>query len=266
MEVNSISKGYRRFNEDLVTVVKDHLFMVIDSATGLTEPFNSPSDGVYLASNVKEYILNLYKSGKLEARTFEKKMNVLSRRLFKRFIKGMNQIPERYQFPSASISLCFINVCDVHIFSIGDTSTYVRDKSGKGKYISDKSIPLMDKDVVNSGLNINNGLDVLRKNRTRLNRNGRKPSFSLYKNPHLKFKHYKFDIRKLDEVYLCSDGYYQAFNVFHLYKTRKALFSHEIDLQDVYKSVMTQSMIDKDMKKYPRVKQIDDISAIRVTF
>ena len=58
MEVNSLSKGYRHFNEDEVLVIKDHLFMVVDAATGLGEQYNKPSDGVFLAKEIKQQVFS----------------------------------------------------------------------------------------------------------------------------------------------------------------------------------------------------------------
>lgn len=267
MEVNSLTKGYRHFNEDAVAVVKDHLFVVIDAATGLDQNYFEPSDGVFLAKELKEQILGLYHSGKLLPKTFEKEMNLVSKRIYRKYIKGhKKELSERYQFPNASIAICYIDICDVHIFSIGDTSSFVRFKNNKVRYISDRSIPLIDKKLASEGININNGLDILKENRNRLNRRGRKATFGIYKNPHLKFKHELFDIRDLSEVYLCSDGYYEAFDTFKIYKTRRELFNLKVDLQDVYNNIVKVANTDKELKKYPRIKMVDDISAIRVVF
>ena len=267
MEVNSLSKGYRHFNEDEVLVIKDHLFVVIDAATGLGAQYNEPSDGVFLAKELKEEINNLYHSGKLNAKTFAKEMNLISKRIYRRFIKGhKKELTERYQYPNASIAICYIDICDVHIFSIGDTSSFIRFKNNKVRYISDRSIPILDRKTAEQGYNINNGIEVLKENRNRVNRRGRKPSFGLYKNPKLKFKHELFDIRDLSEVYLCSDGYYEAFEIFKIYKTRRELFSLKVDLQDVYKNIVKIANSDPELKKYPRLKPVDDISAIRVVF
>ena len=267
MEVNSLSKGYRHFNEDTVLVIKDHLFMVIDAATGLGEKIFEPSDGVFLAQELKNEVLNLYHSGKFNAKTFTKEMNLISKRIYRKFIKGHRKdLTERYQFPNASVAICYIDICDVHIFSIGDVSSFIRFKNNKVRYISDRSMPILDRKVAEQGINISNGLEVLRKNRNKVNRRGRKPSFGLYKNPKLKFKHELFDIRDLSEVYLCSDGYYEAFDVFKIYKTRRELFNIRVDLQDVYKNIVKVANNDPDLKKYPRIKPVDDISAIRVVF
>ena len=267
MEVNSLSKGYRHFNEDEVLVIKDHLFMVVDAATGLGEQYNKPSDGVFLAKEIKQQVLNLYHSGKFNAKTFNKEMNLISKRIYRKFIKGhRNELTERYQFPNASIAICFIDICDVHIFSIGDTSSFIRFKNNKVRYISDRSIPILDRKTALQGINITNGVETLRENRNRVNRRGRKASFGIYKNPKLKFKHELFDIRDLSEVYLCSDGYYEAFDVFKIYKNRRELFNLKVDLQDVYKNIVKYANSDPELKKYPRIKPVDDISAIRVVF
>ena len=267
MEVNSLSKGYRHFNEDAVLVIKDHLFVVIDAATGLGEKFHEPSDGVFLAKELKEELLKLYQSGKFLAKTFDKEINLISKRIYRRFIKGhRKELTERYQYPNASVAICFIDVCDVHIFSIGDVSSFIRFKNNKVRYVSDRSMPILDRQMAEQGININNGLEQLRENRNRVNRRGRKPSFGIYKNPKLKFKHELFDIRDLSEVYLCSDGYYEAFDIFKIYKTRRELFNIKVDLQDVYKNVVKYANSDPELKKYPRIKPVDDISAIRVVF
>ena len=267
MEVNSLSKGYRHYNEDEVLVIKDHLFVVIDAATGLGDKFHEPSDGVFLAKELKEEIHNLYNQRKINPKTFDKEMNFISKRIYRKFIKGhRNELTERYQFPNASVSICYIDVCDVHIFSIGDTSSFIRFKNNKARYISDRSIPLIDQKLAKQGVNLSNGVDQLKATRNQLNRRGRKPTFGIYKHPHLKFKHELFDIRDLSEVFLCSDGYYEAFSTFKIYKTRRELFSTDIDLQEVYRQVVDLANQDKDLKKYPRIKLVDDISAIRVVF
>lgn len=272
MEVNSINKGYRKYNEDVVVVIKDHLFIIIDSATGLTEPFNSPSDGVYLANKLKEEILIRYKENKLKGKTFVKEMNRISNKIYKDFIKGHKiDCHDRYQFPNASIAVCLIEVCDVHIYSIGDASTFIRFNNNQCKYISDKSIPLMDKKVVENyhkqGIfDFYQMLDKLKENRNLLNKNGRKATFSLYKKAHLKWKYTLLDIRDLKELYLCSDGYYSAFEELRIFKSRKELFSKKNDLQDVYRLIVKESERKDTLKEHPRLKKIDDISAIRIVF
>ena len=271
MEINSISIPYRSFNEDGVVVVKDHLFVVIDAATVLGDSFHKPTDGVYLLDKLKKGIMNIYKKGKMHPKYFQKQMNILSKRIYRDYIKGIDGELERYQYPNAAIAVCYIDMCDVHFYSIGDTSTFIKFKDGKAKYISDKSIPLMDKEFAEKytkkGIyKIEDMFEVLRYNRSLLNKNGRRCIFSLYKRPHLKFKHYKCDIRKLNEVYLCSDGYYEAFETFKIFKTRRELFSSNNDLQDVSRKIINEANNDKQSKKYPRIKVIDDITAIKVTF
>ena len=265
MEVNSICKGYREYNEDVVFVIKDHLFAVIDTATGICEPINKPSDGVYLGRLLKEELLCLYRSNKLTPKNFIKQMNQISKRLYRKFVKGHKDL-ERYQFPYASMSIAYIDMCDVHVFSIGDTSAFVRYKNNKTRYISDRSIPLMDKKAFEDFGSLDKAIDRIRYNRSILNKGGRRSCFSLYKKPCLKFKHELFDIREINELYLCSDGYYQAFDTFKIYKSRRELFSNQHDLQDVCKSIEEAVKIDPDRKKYPRLKVTDDISAVRVIF
>ena len=271
MEVNTLTKGYRSYNEDMVIVVKDHLFAVVDAATALCEPKHLPSDGVFLNKYLKEEILSLYHSKKLTGKNFVRRMNEISKRIYKLYIKGYKGDLERYHFPNASIAFVLIEGIDVHLFSIGDTSAFIIKKDGKARYISDKSIPLMDKKVVEyyHSIGIHRFEDMyekLRYNRSLLNKGGKKATFSIYKKPNIKFKYELFDIRELDRIYLCSDGYYQAFDTFRLFKSRRALFSNNVDLQDVYKGIVEAANKDKEMELYPRLKIIDDISAVKITF
>ena len=271
MEVNSICKGYREYNEDMVIVIKDHLFVVVDAATALCPPAHLPSDGVFLINELKKELLDLYNSHKLNGKNFAKQMNAISKRIYARYIKGHKDLQERYQFPDASIAIVYIDICDVHFYSVGDASTFIRFKNGKTRYISDKSVPLLNQKVVEHyhalGINqFDEMYEILRFNRSLLNKEGRRSMYSLYKKPRIKFKHELYDIRDLSEVYLCSDGYYEAFDTFKLYKTRRDLFSSTHDLQHVYKSIVESSKSDKNMEKYPRLKVIDDISAIRIIF
>ena len=265
MEVNTLSKGYRNYNEDMVFVIKDHLFAVIDGATGITEPIHEPSDAVLLTKDLKEELLNLYHSGKLTPKNFEKQMNMVSKRLYRKFIKGHKGL-EQYQLPFASFVVAYIDVCDVHVFSIGDVSAFVHYKNNKVRYISDRSIPLMDKKAFEEFGSLEKAIPQLKKNRSLLNKGGRRSCFSLYQKPHLKFKHELFDIREIDQLYLCSDGYYQAFDTFKLYKNRRELFSSTHDLQVVCKAIEKCVKEDPDRIKYPRLKVTDDISAVRVIF
>ena len=270
MEVNSICKGYRNYNEDMVFVIKDHLFVVVDAATGLCPPFHKPSDGVYFNEKIKEGILDLYHKGKFKGKTFEKQMNILSKKIYRDYVKGHKDL-KRYQFPSASMALCFIDVCDIHIFTIGDSCAFIRKKDNKCRFISDNSIPIMDKKAVEYYHSIgvyefDDMYEILRKNRDLLNKNGKKSSYSPYKKPNIKFKHEIFDIRELSEIYLCSDGYYDAFTDLRLYKSRRDLFNKKVDLQDVYKGILKESKKKDTLDEHPRLKRIDDISAIRVVF
>ena len=265
MEVNSLCKGYRDFSEDLVFVIKDHLFTIVDAMSGLSEPINAPSDGVFLCKQLKEEILSLYHSGRLTPKNFEKQMNMVSKRIYSKFVKGHKGL-ERKHFPDASIALVYIDVCDVHVFTIGSSSAYVDFKNGKARFISDRSIPLLDKKANEEFGSFEKALPKLIEYCDLLNKGGRRSIFSLYKKPHLKFKHEVFDIREINEIYLCSNGYYQAFETFKLYKNRRELFSHKHDLQDVCKAIEKASKLDPQRIKYPRLKEIDDISAVRVTF
>ncbi len=271
MEINSICKGYRKYNEDVVVVIKDHLFIVIDSATGLCEPINNPSDGVYLANRLKEEILTRYKEKKFTSRSLVKEMNRLSKLIYKDFIKGHKDIKERYQFPNASIAICLVETCDVHLFTIGDVSTFINLKNGQSKYMSDKSIPILDNEAVEhyhkQGIyDIEEMLPLLRENRNLLNKGGRRSTFSLYKKANLKWKHALYDIRDIKDLYLCSDGYYDAFSALKLFKSRKALFNSSNDLQDVYRLIVKESEKKDTLIEHPRIKKIDDISAIRIIF
>jgi hypothetical protein len=271
MEVNSICKGYRKYNEDMVFVIKDHLFAIIDAATALCEPTHQPSEGVFLNNKIKEYFLDLYKRGKITPKNFIKQMNNLSKKIYKDFIKGNKNIKERYQFPNASMAFCLIDVCDVHVFTIGDCCAFIRRKDNKCKFMSDKSIPLMDKKVVEyyqklGKYEFSDMYEKLRYNRSLLNKGGRRSTFSLYKKPNIKFKHEVFDIRDLVDLYLCSDGYYDAFEDLKLYESRRHFFSKNVDLQDVYRQIVKESEKEDTLVKYPRLKRIDDISAIRVVF
>ena len=255
----------------MVIVIKDHLFVVVDAATALCEPIHLPTDGVYLNIKLKEEILNLYKNRKLTPKNFVKQMNGVSKRLYRDFIKGHKDIKERYQFPNASIALCMIDVCDVHIFTVGDSCAFIRKKDGWTRFISDKSIPLMDKKVVEQyhqeGIyDFDDMYPLLRHNRSLLNKNGKRSTFSLYQKPNIKFKHEVYDIRDLEEIYLCSDGFYDAFEDLKLFKSRKQLFNRKVDLQEVYHLIVKESKKENTLVEHPRLKKIDDISAIRVIF
>lgn len=265
MEVNSISKGYREYNEDMVIVIKDHFFVVVDAATGIGEPINQPSDGVFLAKELKKEILDLYHSGRLTPKNFVKQMNMISKRIYSRYVKGHKDL-ERYQFPYASICLAYIDVCDVHIFSIGDSKAFLLFKDGKARFISDQSFPLLDKKLFEEFGSLEKAIPELRKARASFNKGGHRCVYSLYKKPNLKFKHEVYDIRNINELYLCSDGYYLAFDTFKFYKSRRELFSSKHDLQDVYKKIESAVASDPKRIKYPRLKVTDDISAIRVVF
>ena len=124
----------------------------------------------------------------------------------------------------------------------------------------------MDKEIYARHKDFAEAKEELKQSKSLLNKGGKKSSFSLYKKPRLKFKHEVFDIRELKELYLCSDGYYRAFNIFHLYKNRRQLFSSSHDLQDVYNGIIKANKSDPKREKYPRLLPLDDISAVRVVF
>ena len=148
-------------------------------------------------------------------------MNQISKRIYKELD------PTEANKVSSSIAACFVDGIDVHIFSIGHNSSFIRYKNNKARYISDKS----DKHY-----------------------------FSLSKKPKLVFKHEIFDIREISEAYLVSDGYYSAFDKYRLFSSRRDLFSLKNDLQLVYKIAMNFDKKEDDGHPH------NDISAIRVTF
>ena len=118
MEVNSICKGYREYNEDMVYVVKDHLFIVVDSATSLGESRYKPTDGVYLLQEIKSELSRLYHEHKLTGKNFIKQMNMMSKRIYSRFIKGNKDLKERY--PSSEILI--LSPGFIRMYSYGEIS------------------------------------------------------------------------------------------------------------------------------------------------
>lgn len=186
MEVNSLSISYQKNNQ--VAVIKDHLFLLVNEIAYGSEE---------ITYFIKSEIVNLYKGNKIKEKSFAKRMNIISHKLM-RFLKK-NHIKE---IPLYSINLCYIDVCDVHVFSIGDNASYIHKKDERDSFLFDKS-------------------------------RGDSKYFYPQLKEKIKVKHLKFDINQLYNVFLVNNEYYSAFYEHRLFKNRRRLFHPYLDLQEV---------------------------------
>lgn len=207
MEVNSLNYSSSHIKQNLVVVVRDHLYVLMSSF----HHEELVNENAHLIMIMKEELLRLYHKGKLRPKNLEKQVNELSLKLYNKLIKK----EEKLLKSRISFAVCFVNGSDVHIFNLGNNIIYIQKKDGKHYFLRDQGL----KDVDDSNLVKNN------------------KAFSLLKKPKMIFRHEVYNINELRSVHLVSKSYYAAYEKWGLYPSRRRLFNYNVDLQDVYKKV-----------------------------
>lgn len=270
-KVESLSIGYRDFNEDEL-IINDDFYAALDGATGLVDSYIKPSDASFLVNEFKK----LFK----KSNNYSKELKNISAKLYDLFINKTNIKDKnltREHFPS--IGLSFVDISkennELRVYTLGDPIVYIKTKKGS-EIFKDSRLSKLDNKVVkrmiyfskkeNKSMNETrlDVLNLLKINRNKMNKFMGYDVFSIYKNGiNFNIRSKKFKLDEVEMVCLATDGFMQAFDVFHLYKNYDELFSKNIN--EVYEKIKNLAENDAQIIKYPRLKKIDDISIIKLT-
>lgn len=264
MKITAKTRKSHYWNEDRFVLGKDY-FMVIDGATPLIKT-NNFNEACWLVTYVKNQINKL--TGCIEDR-----LNVLSK-------EGFSLLPvkikEEDYMPSAS--LAYVEVLDdefsAHTLGDCEVTFILKDGTIKRCYetdlakLDDKSINELVHHAKEKNIHVVNARpyikETLLKHRKMINKPNGYKGFSLTSNPNIKTSCFNIKKELVKEIYIYSDGFSQSFEHLKVYDSHEEMFSKSLDLDEEIKKIKTQAFLDPYCDKHPRLKKIDDITAIKI--
>lgn len=264
MKITAKTRKSHYWNEDRFVLGKDY-FMVIDGATPLIKT-NNFNEACWLVTYVKNQINKL--TGCIEDR-----LNVLSK-------EGFSLLPvkikEEDYMPSAS--LAYVEVLDdefsAHTLGDCEVTFILKDGTIKRCYetdlakLDDKSINELVHHAKEKNIHVVNARpyikEILLKHRKMINKPNGYKGFSLTSNPNIKTSCFNIKKELVKEIYIYSDGFSQSFEHLKVYDSHEEMFSKSLDLDEEIKKIKTQAFLDPYCDKHPRLKKIDDITAIKI--
>ena len=260
------SKSY--YGEDRLVLKGNHLFGVIDGATPLYKNgspkqigSNNKTWASWLVSTLKR---NLEKGSDSIYEVFEN----TSKMLYDKFT-SVNPKDKAY-FPSCNFAFAEFDEEKemVTITQIGDCEAFVKFKNNKFERIMQPELYALDayaiSEMVKRGGKKDSIMDILRYNRGLMNEENGYASYTLSSNPNFKYTIKTYNLADIEEIYLYSDGIGQAFDELKITSSPEELFNKYSNINDIVSDIVTVANTDKDLKKYPRFKKIDDISIIKL--
>jgi len=265
-KVDFLTWPYREYNEDSFLMLYQTLFVVFDGATGLCDKHVEPSDAAYLVSKLRTMMYNDFGEDKLNLENLLEKMNEYSKQIYEEFIKEGGTINQPYEAPSCGITMIYLAKDKIYAFTTGDTMAYIKLKN-KNEMFRDKRLLKFDADALTKiSRNPEQKLEILQQNRNKMNTKDGYDVFTISENPSFKWMQKTYEYKDVKEIYLCTDGYYQGYETFHLAESEDKWFNKETDVDTKYDQICEVADSDPDLKKYPRFKKIDDITVIKILF
>lgn len=270
MRIESFTKGAEKGKNEDGVVSSSSLFLVIDGATGLNDqPRFSPSDAAWLRERLEKELPAALKGKVNIARSLEG----LSGKLRGEFMNDGEPL-EKWEFPSAGLIGFRIERRKIRLFSLGDLEALVLFENGTTFRFKDNRLGVLDDNSIKAltrELEDGKGVEeakkaikpLLRKNRELINEKGGYSAFSLERKPAFAVKECLLPLRDVKSIILMSDGFYAARDVYKAYSSR-GLLSERNSLKAIYSKIAEASSKDPFLKAYPRLKALDDATALRV--
>lgn len=266
IERSILKQGLYDYGEDRI-IKQDNFYMVIDGATPLYNDTNPRMLG-YKNKTWASWLVSILKES-IEKRNKEV-MEVLkdvSIKLYNEFIK-INPDDSKY-FPSCNFAMLQI-VGDEAIFTtIGDCEAFIKFKDGIMRRIYQPELIELDKKALDYMISIggkdkDSVIDMLRENRSLMNKENGYNTYTISANPNFKYTIEKYNMNDIYEIYLYTDGISQAFDEFKIVNNPEELFTKYKTASAIVDDIIKASRSDFSMKKYPRFKRIDDIAIIKL--
>ena len=264
MKIYSKTRKSHYWNEDRFIIGKDY-FMVIDGATPLIK-VNNFNEACWMVNYIKKNINKL--KGNIKERLL-----VLSK-------DGYSNLPVKVKdeeyLPSAGMAWVesdgnyfYASVLgDCEVTFITKDNQIVRCHTTRLNELDGISISELVRNAKERNINVSEARpyiqDILLKHRKMINKENGYCAFTLSDNPIINEKSIKIEKDKVKQIYLYTDGFAQAYDHIYIYQNHEEMFKNDLDLNCEFKKIVDKSFSDPYCNDYPRLKKIDDITAIKV--
>lgn len=258
MNVEYITKPYRLYNEDGI-VITSHCWCVLDGATTLYEDQSIKTSS--LASELVAYV-ELYLPKLLNKNyQFKDAIDQLSIDAYKHFNFKTNE-PAR--LPSMGIAAVFETNKYYELYLLGDVAISYKTINGLYYRFTDTSLKKLDDEIIALMYKENKTrADVMVKlieNRNKLGINYQ--AFIPSLNPQFKFRFKRILKSNIKEIRLYTDGFYSLRDTFKHVKNHKEFMDY--NMGDAIKTIEYLAHKDSELKIFPRLKVIDDITVLQI--
>ena len=264
MKVYAKTRKTHYWNEDRFIIGKDY-FMVIDGATPLIK-VNNFNEACWMVNYIKKNINKL--KGNIKERLL-----VLSK-------DGFNKLPVKMKdeeyLPSAGMAWVeydekyfYANVLgDCEVTFITKDGQIVRCHTTRLNELDGISISELVKNAKERNIHVSEArpyiCDTLLKHRKMINKENGYNAFALSDSPVINEVTLKIEKENVKQIYLYTDGFAQSYDHIFVYKNHEEMFKNDLDLEEEIKKIVIKSFSDPYCDKYPRLKKIDDITAIKI--
>lgn len=257
MRVRTHTQKAHTYNEDGI-INKSPLYIVFDGATPLFQKDVYQDSSA--ASQLVDFVIERIYSSYQKTKDLKNSIRELSIEAYHHFKIDTDE-------PSKIPSLGFAAVVDqgeyFDLYSLGDCAISIVRKNGTLERFIDTRVPKLDNEVKKELLNGKTREEVmplLIRNRNALGTAYQ--AFIPSKNPNFIFITKRIKKSNVSKLLIYSDGYYSVRDTFKQIKSHQALI--ETDIHSIFNQINEAAYNDKDFKKYPRFKLIDDISVIEL--
>ncbi len=265
MNIVAKTRKSHSWNEDRF-IIGDSFYIVIDGATPLikNEKMNL---ACWMVTYLKKHI-NRY-NGPIKER-----LEKLSKDAYSDL--GIDTDDTSY-LPSASLS--YLEQDDEYYYAsvLGDCEVTFRMKSGEVIRCFTDELTHLDAISIKELIDVSKKHNIhilearpyinerLIKHRKLLNKPNGYNAYTLSSTFELKAKTFKVKKEDVEEIYLYSDGFSQAFEYLNIYENHFEMFKNSLEIDEEINKIKDASFNDPYCDKYPRFKKIDDITVIKIS-
>jgi hypothetical protein len=278
MTINGLTHSYKEFNEDIYGSNGSSCW-VLDGALPLSHAnvTDHSNDVVWVVRWWNEYLSeHLKQMDKSICHILEEGIGALNED-FGSFadIDSLSKLDRA----SAAIAISRRNGSTIETFVLGDTEINIRKKSGELETLVDEKIEVLDNQVMNMIFNNRdrkdkiayNGytdeeLEVLRKNRMKMNS---EDGYYILEHDPLAIRHgiyREYKLSEIDDMLFMSDGFSAIYNKYRKLSLNDLFIEcQEKGLDHILSRIRHIEKADPEFKKYKRLRQHDDATALYVT-
>lgn len=258
MKVKVITKPYRLYNEDGI-VITPHCWCVLDGATTLFEDQSNQTSS--LASRLVAYVeIQLPKLLNQNVQ-FKDAIDQLSIDAYKHF---NFKTSEPARLPSMGIAAVVETNKYYELYLLGDVAISYKTISGLDYRFTDTSLNKLDDEIISLMHKENKTrkevMAKLIENRNKLGIDYQ--AFIPSLNPEFKFRFKRILKSNIKEIRLYTDGFYSLRDTFKQVKNHKEFMDYKLD--DAVEMIESLAYQDSELKTFPRLKVIDDITVLQL--